>query len=277
MTQSKYPFLSDTSDTERDYAYSVGVSRCRAAVSGSSSAPTLPTPQGDAPERPRTPPSASCCDDTAASAPQRGGLVRCTCGTWHGADDARWPRETPEPTTGVRPRPGLDAPVGTIAAPTRPPERLTRDSAEVARVRRLLAELRPHGPGAEDPLDGPAEGKGASLAPRTTARAPWDVDAPKGAFQRDPAGEVAAQVVARIGRVAEERPRATLAWLRRSGTLAQGYGPLAVALAWALAGADAHARWAADAEHGRDRFRAWGAARLDEACAAWDAAGRDER
>jgi hypothetical protein len=176
----------------------------------------------------------------------------------------------------VRLRPGLDAPVGTIAPPSRPPARIWRDAPEVARVRRLLAELRPHGPGADDPLTAP-EGKGASLAPRTTARAPWDVDVPRGAFQRDVAGELAGEVVRRIASVQSVRARAALTWLRRSGTLAQGYAVLALLLALELADEALRASWALDAAHGSDRRRAWGAARLDEACAAWDAVGRGER
>ena len=227
-------------------------------------------------ERPATN-SCPACDDARRAAIETGGLLQCVCGTWHGADDARWPRPTPEPTTGVRMRPGLDAPAGTIAAPTRPPERLTRDSAEVARVRRLLAELRPHGPGAEEPLDGPAEGKGASLAPRTTARAPWDVDVPHGAFVHNPAGDAAGVVVRRIASVPSARARAVLEYLRPRGTLAFGYAALAVAVAHAVADAERLASWQADEAGGYDRARVWGAKRIDEACAAWDATGRDER
>lgn len=211
------------------------------------------------------------CPSAAASA--GAGLLQCVCGTWHGADDARWPRPTPEPTTGVRLRPGLDAPAGTIAPPTRPPARIWRDAPEVARVRRLLAELRPHGPGAEEPLDGPAEGKGASLAPRTTARPPWDVDVPKGAFQRDVAGEAAGAVVRRIASVPSVRARAALEYLRPRGTLAFGYAALAVAVAHAVADAERLASWQADEAAGYDRARVWGGRVIDEACAAWEAVG----
>lgn len=221
-------------------------------------------------ERPRATTNGPCDDCDEARRRATTGLVVCTCGRAYGPDEARWPRE------GVRPRPGLDLPVGTVPAPRRPPTRLERESEEVARVRRLLAELRPHGPGPEDPLAAP-EGRGASLAPRTTARAPWDVDAPRGAFVRDDAGAAALEVVRRIASVPDERPRAALTWLRRSGTLAQGYGVLALLLALELAEAALRASWALDSTHGHDRRRAWGAARLDEACAAWDAAERDGR
>ena len=221
-------------------------------------------------ERGRARTSAGCDDCDEARRRATTGLVVCVCGRAHGPDDARWPRDTPEPITAVRPRPGLDLPVGTVPAPRRPPPRIDRDSDEVARVRRLLAELRPHGPGPAEPLDG-AEGKGASLAPRTTARAPWDVAAPAGAFLRDTAGEAALAVVQRIARVPSERARTSLAWLRRSGTLLHGYGWLAVELAQVLADADRRAAWQADESHGADRERAYGAARLEEACAAWDA------
>jgi hypothetical protein len=168
-------------------------------------------------------------------------------------------------------RPGLDAPVGTIAPPSRPPARIWRDAPEVARVRRLLAELRPHGPGADDPLTAPAEGKGASLAPRTTARAPWDVDAPRGAFQRDVAGDAAGVVVRRIASVQSVRARAALEYLRPRGTLAHGYAALAVAVAHAVADAERLASWQADEANGYERARVWGSRVLDEACAAWDA------
>lgn len=221
-------------------------------------------------ERAQTNTANGCDDCDEARRRATAGLIACTCGRVYGDCDARWPRETPEPTTGVRARPGLDLPVGTVPEPRRPPARLERESEEVARVRRLLAELRPHGPGPAEALDGDG-GKGASLAPRTTARAPWDVDAPKGAFVRDAAGDAALQVAARIARVPEERPRAALTWLRRSGTLANGYEALALALAGALADEARRASWGADEAHGRDRRRAWGAARLDEACAAWAA------
>ena len=221
----------------------------------------------------RTQASVECADCDEARRRSSSGPIVCTCGTvFADCDDLRLPRETPEPTTGVRPRLGLDAPVGTVPEPTRPPPRLERESEAVARAARLLAELRPHGPGAREPLDGAQEGRGASLAPRAGGRAPWDVDAPRGAFQRDAAGEVVGAVVARIARVAAARERACLAWLRRSGTLAFGPGPMAVSLAWAVAGPELTASWAGDAAHGRDRARAWGALRLDEACAAWEAA-----
>lgn len=209
------------------------------------------------------------CDEARRRATT--GLVICPCGRVYGPDDARWPRETPAPVTGVRPRPGLDLPPGTVPEPQRPPPRLVRESEEVARVSRLLAELRPHGPGPREPLDGPAESKGASLAPRVGGRAPWDVTAPAGAFVRASEEVAALQVVARIQRVPDERSRASLTWLRRSGTLAHGYGALAVGLAMAVADEERRERWAADTAHGRDRARAWGALRIEEACAAWDA------
>lgn len=217
--------------------------------------------------------SPNCGDCDEARRRAVGVAIACTCGRVFGdCDDLRLPRETPDPVTGVRPRPGLDLPVGAVPEPSgggRVRLRLVRESEEVARVARLLAELRPHGPGPREPLDGPAEGRGASLAPRTTARAPWDVDAPRGAFQRDAAGEAALAVVARIARVPDDRARACLAWLRRSGTLAAGYEALAVGLALGVADEARRASWAGDAAHGRDRARAWGALRLDEACAAW--------
>ena len=219
--------------------------------------------------------SPNCGDCNEAMRRASSGPIVCTCGrVFADCDDLRLPRETPEPTTGVRLRPGLDAPVGTVPEPRRDGQRLRleRESEEVARAARLLAELRPHGPGAREPLDGPAEGKGGALAPRTTARAPWDVDAPRGAFVRDAAGAAALQVVARIAGVPDERARASLTWLRRSGTLANGFEVLVVGLALAVADEERRSKWAGDAKHGRDRARAWGAARLDEACAAWDAA-----
>lgn len=223
----------------------------------------------------RTQASVECADCDEARRRSSSGPIVCTCGTvFADCDDLRLPRETPEPTTGVRPRLGLDAPVGTVPEPTRPPPRLERESEAVARAARLLAELRPHGPGAREPLDGPAEGKGGALAPRTTARAPWDVDVPRGAFVRDEAGAAALAVVARIRRASSADPRADLAltWLRRSGTLAAGFEVLVVGLALAVADEERRAKWAGDTAHGRDRARAWGALRLDEACAAWEAA-----
>lgn len=216
------------------------------------------------------------CPDTAVTASARGALVRCVCGAWHGPPDARWPRETPEPTTGVRMRPGLDAPLGTVAEPRagrRPvPLAELRDSPEVAAVRALLTELRPYGPGPEeDPAAAPPQGGGASMAPRPGgARASWDVDAPKGAFQRLPPA-LDAEVRAHIARVPDERARASLEVLCLRGTLKYGYGPLAAVVAMGVAEAERVAGWTADVQHGHDRARVWGARRIDEACAAWEA------
>ncbi len=212
----------------------------------------------------------------------RGGLQQCVCGVWHGPPGARWPRETPEPTTGVRMRPGLDAPLGSVPEPRagRRPTPLAelRDSPEVAAVRELLTELRPYGPGPDDdPASAPPQGGGASMAPRAGGgRAPWDMDAPRGAFQRLPPA-LDAEVIQRIARVPDPRARAALDYLRTRGTLAQGYAPLAVAVAHAVADAERLASWRDDQAHAFDRARVWGSKRIDEACAAWDAAGRDER
>lgn len=234
--------------------------------------------------------SCPACDDARRAAIETEGLLQCVCGTWHGADDARWPRPTPEPTTGVRMRPGLDAPLGTIAEPRRdrPRVRLEAEAEEVARVRRLLAELRPYGPGPDgDPAATPAQGTGASLEPRAGGgRAPWDVDAPKGAFQYMPPA-LDAEVCARIARVPSERSRAALEYLRTRGTMAPrvrpeddlatfgrlhlGYGPLAIRTALAVVDAVRVEAWQKDEAHGADRARVWGAKRLDEACAAWEA------
>ncbi len=155
------------------------------------------------------------------------------------------------------------------------PRRFVRpplESAEVTRVRRLLAELRPYGPGPTEPLEGPSGASGGVLAGVAGRRPPWAQDVPWGAFRRDREGEAALRVVERIARVPSPRARSALAWLRRSGTLSHGYGWLATALAGAICSPDQAASWAADRAHGRDRRRAWGAARLEEACAAWDAA-----
>jgi hypothetical protein len=147
-----------------------------------------------------------------------------------------------------------------------------RESPEVAAVRVLLTELRPYGPSPDDdPATEPPKGGGASLAPRAGGgRAPWDVTAPAGAFQRMPPA-LDADVIARIARVPGPRERASLDFLRTRGTLARGFAPLAAALATAVAdGADV-AAWAGDQAHGHDRARAWGTRRIGEACAAWDA------
>jgi len=208
----------------------------------------------------------------------------------HGASPDDGDRITPEPVTAVRPRPGLDAPLGTIAEPRRdrPRLRLEAEAGEVARVRRLLAELRPYGPGPDgDPAATPAQGTGASLEPRAGGgRAPWDVDAPKGAFQHMPPA-LDAVVRGHIARVPEERARAVLEYLRTRGTMAPrvrpeddlatfarlhlGYGPLAIRTALAVADAVRVEAWKKDEAHGADRARVWGAKRLDEACAAWEA------
>lgn len=174
----------------------------------------------------------------------------------------------------VRARPGLDAPLGSIPEPRRdrPQARLAVDDAEVVNARRLLAELRPNGPGPEeDPDDLPHQGPAASMAPRAGgSRPPWDVEAPIGAFRRlSPALD--AEVCARIARVPDERTRAVLHHLRTRGSLGSGFGMLAVRAALAVADEKRVTSWKQDAKHGYDRARVWGATRVDEAIAAWEA------
>lgn len=221
-----------------------------------------------------------CPDCPAAALLASASLVQCVCGRWHGPDDARWPRETPEPSTGVRLRPGLDAPLGAVPEPRRDrrpvPLAALRESPEVAAVRVLLTELRPYGPSPDDdPARPPPKDGGASLAPRAGGgRAPWDVTAPAGAFQRLPPA-LDAEVIRRIARVPSPRDRASLDWLRTRGTLARGFGPLAALLAVETADPANAAAWACDQAHGHDRARAWGARRIAEACAAWDASASE--
>ncbi len=249
------PGASDTPDTAPGAAGATGGERieCERAH-----------PSGNARHAASAPP---CPDCDEARRRATASLVQCVCGAWHGPDDATWPRES-----GVRLRAGLDLPVGAVPAPRQPLPRIERESDEVARVRRLLTELRPYGPGAdEDPAAAPQQGPGASLAPRAGRRAPWDVDAPRGAFTRLPPALDAA-VVARIARAPDARARAVLEHLRTRGTLSHGYGALAVGVARAAADPERLASWERDEAGGYDRARVWGARRLEEARAAWEAA-----
>lgn len=236
--------------------------------------------RGGEPTIPDQEPHLPCPDCPAAALLASAALVQCVCGRWHGPDDARWPRETPEPSTGVRLRPGLDAPPGAVPEPRRDrrpvPLAALRESPEVAAVRVLLTELRPYGPSPDDdPARPPPKDGGASLAPRAGGgRAPWDVTAPAGAFQRLPPA-LDAEVIRRIARVPSPRDRASLDWLRTRGTLARGFGPLAALLAVETADTANAAAWACDQAHGHDRARAWGARRIAEACAAWDASASE--
>lgn len=236
------------------------------AVSEGGGEPTIPDQETPLP----------CPDCPSAARLAACSLVQCVCGAWHGPDDARWPRETPEPSTGVRLRPGLDAPPGAVPEPRRDrrpvPLAALRESPEVAAVRVLLTELRPYGPSPDDdPARPPPKDGGASLAPRAGGgRAPWDVTAPPGAFQRMPPA-LDAEVIRRIAQVPSPRDRASLDWLRTRGTLARGFGPLAALLAVETADPSTAAAWARDQAHGHDRARAWGTRRIAEACAAWDA------
>lgn len=171
-------------------------------------------------------------------------------------------------TTGPR----LIAPIGTVPDPRRDLPRLdlvgSRDSAGVGAVRRLLAELRPFGPGPdEDPARVAPQGNGGSLAPRAGARAAWEVAAPAGAFRRLPP-PLDALVCQRIARVSSERDRASLEFLRVSGHLRDGFAVLAVGLAMATAPADLRAQWVG-ATTGRDRARLWGAHSIERAVVAW--------
>ena len=81
--------------------------------------------------------SPNCGDCNEAMRRASSGPIVCTCGrVFADCDDLRLPRETPAPVTGVRPRPGLDLPVGSVPEPRRDGQRLRveRESEEVTRV-----------------------------------------------------------------------------------------------------------------------------------------------
>jgi hypothetical protein len=154
---------------------------------------------------------------------------------------------------------------------------LRAEDPELARVRTLLAALRPDYPDPWEPM--PAAPPVAHLRVAHT-RAPWDVDLPRGlvsgmgaALARAEASQVegAAEVLARIGALPTDAA-AVLRWMRRHASLASGLRGLWVDAGMAFASAAQEAAWR-DLSVRRGFAPAHGRRLVLAACAAWEREG----
>ncbi len=211
------------------------------------------------------PADAGCDACTTASARYEvtGDAVVCVCGRVWAADDFRWPARPTAPAATpprsariVRPR-SFVAPDDATPAPALSPLAragaaalaLVPDDPELARVRLVLADLRPDCP---DPLEPPVDASTAPV-PTVTIR---DPSASWGGIPRGVgfgsrcalAAEVAAtRVLADVVRELADLPpdaRAVLRWLRRHGSLAEGLRGLYVDVGMAFASVEQSAAWA---------------------------------
>lgn len=209
------------------------------------------------------------CETAAHLHKRTGSAVVCVCGTVHAPDDFRWPAEVtrplpPSPRSPARaPRlvtapalPDDDALHDVPVAPLSPLARagaaalaLVPDDPELARVRMVLADLRPDCP---DPLEPPVVDAGPSLPPVTIRdpSASWGgvprgvgfgADSPVAAAALD--GRCYADVVRELAELPADA-RAVLRWLRVHGSLAEGLRGLYVDAGMAFASAEQSAAWA---------------------------------
>lgn len=206
----------------------------------------------------------SGCETAAHLHRRTGNAVVCVCGTVHAGDDFRWPvgqtgalpfarpDEPPSPRLATAP----SLPCDDTAAPAAPaPTPLARagaaalalvpDDPELARVRRVLADLRPDCP---DPLEPP----------------PVEAPAPLPVVIRDPSASwggiprgvgfasalavdvLPARCFADVVRELADLPadaRAVLRWLRTHGTLREGLRGLYVDVGQAFASAEQVEAW----------------------------------
>lgn len=228
----------------------------------------------------------AACDacSLAAASAAAGGVVECVCGVVHGSapDDTRpWRRQEPV----QRPREGRvwRAPVGDPdGAPAAPLARqgaaataLRAEDPEVARVRRLLADLRPD---AADPwvrLAAPVETTPAGAMPRDPS-ASWG-GIPRGLLSGGAEAAAAAAAAASRRCVAEVLAElallppdagAVLRWLRELGDLRAGLRGLYADVGVAFASDDQAEAWR-DLGARREGAPAWGRRLVLRAAEAW--------
>lgn len=141
-------------------------------------------------------------------------------------------------------------------------------------LRQLLTELRPDSTGPLgwrcDERAPASDAVGSPMRVRVQTSTPCPAILP-GAFAHAPRptpGALAADRVASVARL-DAAAGATLLWLQRHGTLAEGVTTLVRALAATLATADEAARWGATAEQRREGARTYGERRVRAAAAAW--------
>ena len=207
-------------------------------------------------------PACDGCGAARARYEATGDAVVCVCGRVWAADDFRWPARPTAPAATpprsariVRPRSFVAPDDAPLAAPLSPLARagaaalaLVPDDPELARVRLVLADLRPDCP---DPLEPPVDAPPS--APAVTIRDPsasWGgIPRGVGFGSASPlAADVAAtRVLADVVRELADLPpdaRAVLRWLRRHGSLAEGLRGLYVDVGMAFASVEQSAAWA---------------------------------
>lgn len=226
---------------------------------------TRPSSRACSPGEGEPPPGQPACDGCPAAMARyeaTGDAVVCVCGRVWAADDFRWPARPTAPAATpprsariVRPRSFVAPDDAPLAAPLSPLARagaaalaLVPDDPELARVRLVLADLRPDCP---DPLEPPVDAPPS--APAVTIRDPrasWG-GIPRGVgfgSRCALAAEVAAtRVLADVVRELADLPpdaRAVLRWLRRHGSLAEGLRGLYVDVGMAFASVEQSAAWA---------------------------------
>ena len=155
---------------------------------------------------------------------------------------------------------------------------LRAEDPELARVRTLLAALRPDYPSPWEPL---ARGEDAPTLPRVRQeRAPWDRDIPAGLRSSMGAAldaadaltvDRGAEVVSRIARLPADAG-AVLRWLRLHASLAGGLRGLWVDAGMAFASAAQEAAWR-DLSVRRGFAPAHGRRLVLAACEAWEREG----
>lgn len=158
-----------------------------------------------------------CPDCAVARARQiaTGYTYLCTCGK----------RYRPPPAPRVyRCDPDEESPARTPLALAAHAARATASTGdrELARVRVVLAELRPDYPDPTEPMPAP-EDKAQVMVVRAPARAPWDCDVPRGFGSVVPHVEVvsASSVMERLAKLPPDAA-AVLRWMRRYAKLSNG-------------------------------------------------------
>lgn len=179
--------------------------------------------------------ASDCPDCTTARASARASLgawtCECTCGRVHAARVVRVYRAADgDPTQ--------HAPLARAGAAA---TALRAEDPELARVRTLLAALRPDHPDPWEPMPAaPAQ----VIAVKASSRAPWDVDLPRGLTSSPPPVAVvsAADVLSRLAGMPADAA-CVLRWLRREASLASGLRGLWHDVGMAFASAEQRAAW----------------------------------
>lgn len=151
---------------------------------------------------------------------------------------------------------------------------LRAEEPEVARIRRVLADLRPD---CADPMEPPVEAARVVEVRIRETRAPWDVDLPRGlasgiGAQLAAAQELASRCVADVLREVAALPpdaAAVLRWMRAHATLSAGVRGLYVDAGEQFAGAAQRAAWA-DLTARRVGAPQHGRRIVTRACEAWE-------